>query len=128
MQIKKFCMDTDFSRIDNFLRQQYYENKNMTSWLPQRFHDIVYRVDAQYTEKPDGIASKDFIFMWQESDRIVACILPDGDAIYMSIQRSYENLFPEMFTFAEDNHTVLFTKNEDGSLDFLVVGGRERYS
>lgn len=120
MQIRKFCMDTDFNRIDDFLRQQYYENRNMTSWLPQRFHDLVYRVDTQYVEKPGGLASKDFIYMWKERGKIVACILPDSDVIYMSIQRGYENLFPEILTFAEKNHTALSTKAEDGFADFVV--------
>ena len=121
MRIKKFDMNTDFNRVEEYLRNRYFENENMTSWLPQRFNDLVYRLDSQHTDKPGGIASKDFIYLWEDNNEIVACILPDGDAIYMSIKKGCENLFSEMITFAEENHTGLFPQAEDDSVDFLII-------
>ena len=38
--------------------------------------------------------SKNYIFLWEESGEIVACILPDVENIYFSIQKGFEELFP----------------------------------
>ena len=92
----------------------------MTSWLPERLHDLIYRMDTQYIDA--GLKkSVDYIFLWEEKEEIVACILPDGDAIYMSIKNGFEHLFSTMLAYAEQNCLPLFEKTEDGSLDFLVI-------
>ena len=51
MKIKKFNLEKDFKRLETYLRNQYLENKNMTSWLPERLHDLIYRMDTQYTNE-----------------------------------------------------------------------------
>lgn len=120
MKIKKFDIENDLINLEEFLRNQYLENKNMTSWLPERLHDLIYRMDTQYTDagKPK---SSEYIFLWEDNNEIVACILPDGDAIYMSIKNGYEDLFESIVSYAEENCKPLFEKDADGSIDFLVI-------
>ena len=80
MKIKKFQLDADLQSLEEYLRNQYLENENMTSWLPERLHDLIYRMGAQET---DGGRKKsvDYIFLCEEDAKIIACILPDDDSI-----------------------------------------------
>ena len=50
MIIKRFNIEKDLKKLEEYLRNQYRENKNMTSWLPERLHDLIYRMDTQYTD------------------------------------------------------------------------------
>ena len=120
MQTKKFNLEKDLNRLEDFLRKQYLENKNMTSWLPERLHDLIYRMDTQYTDecKPK---SSDYIFIWEDNNEIVGCILPDGDAIYISTKNGYEDLFKEMVDYAKEHCKPLFEPNDDGKIDFVIV-------
>ena len=120
MKIKKFNLETDFKKLENYLRNQYLENKNMTSWLPERLHDLVYRMNTLYIDwgNPSSI---DYIFIWEDNNEIVGCILPDGDAIYISIKNGYEKLYGTIIKYAEDNCKPLFKKEEDGYINFLVI-------
>ena len=120
MEIKKFDKERDLIKLEDFLRNQYLENKNMTSWLPERLHDLIYRMDTQYIHK-GKLKSSDYIFLWENNEEIVGSILPDGDAIYISLKNRYEDLFKEIVNYAEKNCKPLFEKEEDGSIDFLVV-------
>ena len=120
MIIRRFNIEKDLKKLEEYLRNQYLENKNMTSWLPERLHDLIYRMDTQYTDagKPK---SSDYIFIWEDNDEIIGCILPDGDAIYISLKNGYEELFKSIIDYAEGNCKPLFEENTDGSIDFLVV-------
>lgn len=120
MKIKRFNLEQDLKKLEDYLRNQYLENKNMTSWIPERLHDLIYRMDTQYTDagKPK---SSNFIFLWEDNSEIVGCILPDGDAIYMSIKKGYENLLESIVSYAEENCKPLFKKEDNGSIDFLVI-------
>lgn len=120
MQVKKFNLETDLIKLEEYLRDQYLENKTMTSWLPERLHDLIYRMDTQYTESGKQ-KSSDYIFIWEDNEEIVGCILPDGDAIYMSIKNGYENLYNSIVSYAEENCKPLFKKEDDGTIDFLVI-------
>ena len=120
MEIKKFNIPTDLKRLEDYLREQYIENKNMTSWLPERLHDLIYRMTAQELDKGKP-KSTDYIYLWEDNNEIVGCILPDGDAIYMSIKNGYEELFKSIVSYAEENCQPLFTKEEDGTIDFVIV-------
>ena len=120
MKIKKFNLETDLKKLENYLRNEYIENKNMTSWLPERLHDLIYRMDIQYTDAGNP-KSSDYIFLLEENSEIIGCILPDGDAIYISIKKSYEDLYKLMVKYAEEKCKPLFKKEEDGSIDFLVI-------
>ena len=53
----------------------------MTSWLPERLHDLIYIMDTQYTDAGNP-KSSDYIFVCEDNDEIVGCILPYGDALY----------------------------------------------
>ena len=120
MIIKRFNIHEDLKRLENYLRQQYLENRNMTLWLPERLHDLIYRLDIQYLAEGNP-KSSDYIFIWEDNGQIVACILPDGDAIYISIKKGYENLFSTIVGYSEENCRPLFKKETDGSIDFLVI-------
>ena len=120
MKVRKFQPDTDLRGLEDYLRNRYLANRNMTSWLPERLHDLIYRMGAQET---DGGRKKsvDYIFLWEENEEIVACILPDGDAVYVSIKNGYEHLFSSILSYSESNCLPLFERAEDGSVDFLFV-------
>ena len=120
MIVKKFNLEKDLKKLETYLRNQYLENKNMTSWLPERLHDLIYRMDTQYTDAGNP-KSSDYIFIWEDNDEIVGCILPDGDAIYMSIKKGYEDLYKSIVSYAEENCKPLFKKEDDGSIDFLLL-------
>jgi len=120
MTIKRFNIETDLKRLEDYLRSEYLTNKNMTSWLPERFHDLIYRMDTQYTDKGKP-KSSDYITIWEDDGEIVASILPDGDSIYMSVKKGYESLYEEIVKYAEESCQKLFTKEEDDSIDFVVV-------
>lgn len=119
MEIKKFQM-TDLPRLEAYLRKQYEENRNMSTWLPQRLHDLIYRMGAQ--ERDNGQAlSRDYFFLWEEAGEIAACILPDGENVYMSIRTGYEGLFPELLAYSELHCLPLFHRAADGSVKFWVA-------
>ena len=120
MEIKRFNLETDLKKLEDYLRGQYLENKNMTSWLPERLHDLIFRMDTQYTDagKPK---SSNYIFLWEDNNEIVGCILPDGDAIYLSIKKGYENLYKSIVSYAEENCKPLFEKEEDGTIKFIII-------
>lgn len=118
--IKKFHLENDLEKLEQYLRNQYLANKNITSWLPERLHDLIYRMDTQYTDQ-GKLKSRDFIFFWEDNNEIVACILPDGDAIYTSIKNGYEDLYESVIRYAEENCTPLFHPEDDGLIDFLVI-------
>lgn len=120
MEIKRFDIEKDLKRLENYLRNCYCLTGNMTSWLPERLHDLIYRMDVQYTDC--GLPrSADYIFIWEDNGDIVGCILPDGDAVYMSIKNGSESIFADMVTYAEKNCLPLFQKGRDGFVDFLVI-------
>ena len=119
MIIKKFEIEKDLKSLENYLREQYLETNRMTSWLPERLHDLIYRMDTQYL-KSGKEKSSDYIFIWYEEDKIVGCILPDGDAIYISTRVGYDHLFEEIVKFAEENCGPLFEEGNH-TIDFLVV-------
>ena len=120
MEIKKFNLEKDLKRLEDYLRNQYLINKNMTSWLPERLHDLIYRMTEQENDagKPN---SYNYIFLWEDNNEIVGCILPDGDAVYISIKKGYESLYQTIVSYAEINCKPLFAKENDGSIDFLVI-------
>ena len=120
MIIKKFCLETDLQKHEEYLRNQYLEGNTMISWLPERLHDLIYRMDTQYTDAGRK-KSSDYIFLWEENDDIIGCILPDGDAIYVSLSREREELYQSIVRYAEENCKPLFATEEDGSIDFLVI-------
>ncbi len=120
METKRFDLEKDLKRLENYLRNQYLDNRNMTSWLPERLHDLIFRMTAQEKDagKPN---SYNYIYLWEDDGKIVGCILPDGDAIYISIKKGYEVLYKTIVSYAEENCKPLFKKNNDGSIDFLVI-------
>ena len=120
MQIRKFQLDMDLQKLEDYLRSQYRVNQNMTSWLPERLHDLIYRMGAQEADWGRE-RSMDYIFLWEEQEEIVACILPDGENIYMSIKSGFEHLFPSLLSYSEQNCLPLFSKADDGSVKFWVA-------
>lgn len=120
MQVRKFQLDRDLNKLETYLRNQYSENRNMTSWLPERLHDLIYRMGAQ---EADGgrERSMDYIFLWEEKEELVACILPDGENIYMSMKKGFEYLYPSLLSYSEQNCLSLFHKADDGSVKFWVA-------
>lgn len=121
MKIKKFNKEEDYERIINFLTEQYKENKNMVCWLPERFDDLVFRIDTLYHDERGGEKSSDYIYIFEDDESIVGVILPDGDSFNSCIKKDYENIFSEMIDLSEKELLPLFEKDKDGSIDFLVV-------
>lgn len=126
MEIIKFCME-DLLSLENYLRDQYFRNKNTVSWLPERLHDMCFRISAQESDQRIE-RSVDYMFLWKEGERIAACILPDGENIYFSIEEGYEYLFNEMLDYSEKHCIPLFHTSPDGSVKFwTAVSSRSEY-
>lgn len=64
MIIKRFNREEDYERIIDFLTEQYKRNKNMVCWLPQRFDDLIFRIDTMYHDE----RGLDIIWMIQGSN------------------------------------------------------------
>ena len=120
MEIRKFQADKDLPILEAYLRDQYLRNRNMSSWLPERLHDLIYRMGVQEADSGSE-RSMDYIFLWEENGEIVACILPDGENIYFSIREGFEWLFPSLLSYSEKNCLPLFHKADDGSVKFWVA-------
>lgn len=115
MRIRNFKAEKDLDRLEAFLRNRYYESHNTVSWLPERLHDLLYRVSA-LEEDEQREKSMDYVFLWEENEEIVACILPDGDNIYLSIRNGFEQILPSMIAFGERNCLPLFAKADNGTV------------
>ncbi len=120
MKVRRFNINNDLERLEEFLRNQYFENKNMTSWLPERLHDGIYRMDTQLTDKGKE-KSSDYFYIWEENEEIVGCILTDSDTVHIFIKNGFEELYEDMVKYAEENCRPLFDINDDGTIDFCVV-------
>lgn len=121
MNVKRFEMDKDYDRVISFLTDCYKENKNIKCWLPARFDDLVYRIDALHKDERGLKASKDYIFIFEENNQIVGLILPDGDSFNSAIKSGYEYIFSSMLDVAEKELLPLFKANEKGIINFLVI-------
>lgn len=122
MNVKKFDKNHDYNRVIEFLRNNYRENKNMVSWLPQRFDDLIYRIDALYHDERGKEKSSDYIYLFEDDNKnIIGIIIPDGDSFNTCIKNGYENIFSEMLDLGEKELKPLFDKEDDGKINFLVV-------
>ena len=122
MIIKKFNKEEDYDRVIKFLRDNYKENKNMVSWLPQRFDDLLYRIDVLYHDERGKEKSSDYTYLFEEdSKNIIGLVVPDGDSFNTCIKKGYEDIFSLMLDLGEKELRPLFDKEEDGTINFLVV-------
>jgi len=121
MKIKKFNKEEDYERIIIFLTEQYKINKNMECWLPQRFDDLIYRLDTLYHDERGGEKSSDYIYIFFDNEEIVGLIFPDGDSFNSCIKTGYESIFTQMLDLSEKELLPLFERNEKGEINFLVV-------
>ena len=118
--IRRFQPERDLERLEAYLRQRWQESRKPVSWLPQRLHDLYYRMSAM--EADEGRPrSADYIFLWERGGEIAACLLPDGENVYFSQKPGHEALFPAMLAFAEQNCLPLFRQAEDGRVKFWAA-------
>ena len=90
MIIKRYDREKDYDRVIKFLRDNYRENKNMVSWLPERFDDLIYRIDVLYHDERGKERSSDYIFLFEDdSHNIIGTIFPDGDSFNTCIKNGY---------------------------------------
>lgn len=121
MIVRKFIEERDYERVSQFLKECYIENKNMVCWLPERFDDLLYRVDTLYKEERGLEASKDYIYLFEEEEKIVGMIIPDGDSFNTCIRNGYEEIFGKMLEIGEKELLPLFKEDKDGNVNFLVI-------
>ena len=121
MNIKRFNKEEDYNRIVKFLADQYVKNKNMVCWLPERFDDLIYRIDTLYHDERGLEKSSDYIFIFEDNNEIVGVILPDGDSFNSCIKEGYENIFSQMLDLSEKELKPLFERDENDEINFLVV-------
>ena len=112
---RKFELNRDLTRLEQYLRDRYFESRTELSWLPERLNDLVYRISAFEADEEDPV-SMEYFFLGEEEGEIRSCILPDGENIYMSIKPGYESHFPELLSFSEKNCLPLFDQSDDGSV------------
>ena len=72
----------------------------MVCWLPERFDDLLFRIDTLYRDERGGKASGDYIYMFEEGREIVGVIIPDGDSFNSCIKSGHEHIFGEMLDLA----------------------------
>lgn len=121
MVIKKFNKE-DYNKVIQFLRDNYKENKSMLSWLPQRFDDLIFRIDVLYHNERGKEKNADYTYLFiDDSDNIVGMIVPDGDSMNTCIKNGYEYIFSSMLDVGEKELLPLFEQSDDGIIDFLVV-------
>ena len=85
MKVIKLASGKDFALLEAYLRDRYLESHATDSWLPERLHDILYRVGAQ--EMDDGrTRSADRIYLWEENGAIQRCKK-------LGIEKCYVNSF-----------------------------------
>ena len=121
MNIKKFNKNQDYDRVISFLTNQYKDNKNMVSWLPERFDDLIFRIDTLYHDERGLEKSSDYICLFEDNNEIVGIVVPDGDSFNSCIKKGYESIFSQMLDLSEKELLPLFEKEKDGSINFLVV-------
>ena len=121
MKIKKFNKSEDYERIVRFLTEQYKINKNMVCWLPERFDDLIFRIDTLYHDERGLEKSQDYIYIFEDNDEIVGVVLPDGDSFNSCIKVGYENIFSQMLDLSEKELQPLFERDDNGEINFLVV-------
>ena len=121
MIIKRFNRKEDYERIITFLEEQYKINKNMVCWLPERFDDLVFRIDTLYHDERGLEKSSNYIYIFEDNSEIVGLILPDGDSFNSSIKNGYEDIFSKMLDLSEQELLPLFKRDENGEINFLVV-------
>ena len=122
MKVKKYNKENDYDRVIKFLRDNYKENKNMASWLPQRFDDLIYRIDVLYHDERGKKRNSDYTYLFEDdSNNIVGLVVPDGDSFNTCIKNGYEDIFSSMLDLGEKELKPLFDKEEDGTINFLVV-------
>jgi len=121
MKIKRFNRQEDYERIIKFLTEQYKSNKNMICWLPERFDDLIFRIDTLYHDERGLEKSQDYIYIFEDNDEIVGLVIPDGDSFNSCIKTGYENIFSKMLDLSEKELQPLFKRNEKGEINFLVV-------
>lgn len=121
MIVKKFNKSEDYDRVISFLRDNYKENKNMVCWLPERFDDLIFRIDTLYHDERGLEKSSDYIYIFEDNDEIIGLVVPDGDSFNSCIKNGYEKIFSEMVELSEKELLPLFEKDKDGKVDFLVI-------
>ena len=121
MIIKKFNKKDDYERVIQFLTNCYKENKNMVCWLPERFDDLIFRIDTLYHDERGLKKSSDYTYIFEENNEIIGLIVPDGDSFNSCIKNGYEKIFSKMVELSEKELLPLFEKDEDGKVDFLVI-------
>ena len=70
MQVVKFEINKDLCRLEAYLRNRYFESHNAISWLPERLHDLIYRVGAQEMDESRE-KSADHIYLWEENGEML---------------------------------------------------------
>lgn len=121
MIIKKFNKENDYEIVIQFLTDCYEENKNMVCWLPERFDDLIFRIDTLYHDERGLEKSSDYTYIFEENNEIVGLIVPDGDSFNSCIKNGFEKIFSEMIELSEKELLPLFEKDKDGKVDFLVI-------
>ena len=58
MKVTKFNISEDYERVSDLLSECYKENKNMECWLPERFDDLIFRIDTLYKVERGKEASR----------------------------------------------------------------------
>lgn len=119
--VRKFDYQRDYFRVLKFLEDEYKENKSLKCWLPERFDDLIYRIDALYSHTRGLEKSQDYIYIWEDNETIIGLILPDGEVPYLNIKNGYDYLYPEMLSLAERKLRPLYKKNKNGKIEFMVA-------
>ena len=93
----------------------------MVCWLPQRFDDLIYRIDVLHHDERGLDRDSDYILIFEDNEKIVGVVIPDGGSFNSCIKTGYENIFSQMIDLSEKELQPLFKRDENGDINFLVV-------
>lgn len=97
--IRTFQPAEDLARLEAFLRDRFQEQQLAVSWLPERLHDLIYRVGAQEADEGRAISS-DYIYLWEENGALLAGMNPYQE-------RKKSSLYSDSFEcIVVDQHTA----------------------
>lgn len=108
MTIKRFNIDEYLEKLEEYLRYQYLENKNMSSWLPERLHDLIYRYeDDLYLDliiTKDGkkiIADEDELLEARKKGEITQSDVESAYNTLKYLEEKYVNNFSELIKLTD---------------------------
>jgi len=103
--ISRSYQNSDYEKIIKFLRSVLLTESKRTCWLPQKWEYAEYLVNPLNLDIGKQVESwHSKIQIWEQGGEIVAICHNESDtSAFFEIKKGYENLYPEMLDWTEQN-------------------------